>query len=310
MEQKIEPATEYYAFIYTNDGESDDIDDYIDCEERDVEIAVGAVCVGELTSQQSHLCIRHYRKELKTRKLEYVARFVERQSIPPSKETELKLLLFAESPPDGQEALDTLVRIANAVRKASDCESKNVATQAKLLLAESTNTDFLPMTFAASGKGNPISALEMYHEQIEQADAPADVFVKNKEPITTSESHDSPLVGVIKETNELLKKQNRLIEKGTTISKKGFGSLKPVDYQSLAELVKTLPPLKSESEDENWVARSTVSELTGEKTESLRQQRRRGETISFEYLLYGKDTEGRIWCKVSEGRKVFYLKNS
>ena len=37
-------------------------------------------------------------------------------------------------------------------------------------------------------------------------------------------------------TNELLEKQNRLIENGTAVNKKGFDSLEPVSHQSLKEL--------------------------------------------------------------------------
>jgi len=43
MEQNIEPATEYYALLFENDGELDDIEEYIDAEERIIELAVGAI---------------------------------------------------------------------------------------------------------------------------------------------------------------------------------------------------------------------------------------------------------------------------
>ena len=105
---------------------------------------------------------------------------------------------------------------------------------------------------------------------------------------------------------ELLKEQNRLIEKGTTVNRKGFDSLKPVNHQSLAELVRTLPPLRLEKEDENWILAARVAEKTGETIENLKKQRQRGEHYPHEGLVYGCDTEGRIWCNVSKSRSFFY----
>jgi len=106
---------------------------------------------------------------------------------------------------------------------------------------------------------------------------------------------------------ELLKKTNTLIEKNTIVTKKGFESLKPVDHQSFAELVKTLPLLRMEKEDENWILATTVKKHTGETLESLKKQRQRGEIYPYEGVIYGRDTEERIWCQVSKSRKVFYL---
>jgi hypothetical protein len=60
---------------------------------------------------------------------------------------------------------------------------------------------------AASGKGNPKSAIDAHNESIEWADEPADVVVKNPKDLT------SPIVKTLQKTNELLEKQNSLIEK-------------------------------------------------------------------------------------------------
>jgi DNA-binding PadR family transcriptional regulator len=125
-------------------------------------------------------------------------------------------------------------------------------------------------------------------------------FFVSVESSPTSVKEDSQVV-------ELLKKQNNLIEKGTAVNKKGFDSLKQKSHQSLAELVKTLPLLQQEREDENWVSLSTAETLTGEDKENLKKQRQRGANVLYEGLEYGKDTEGRIWCQPSK-RKVFYLK--
>jgi hypothetical protein len=113
---------------------------------------------------------------------------------------------------------------------------------------------------------------------------------------------------------ELLKKQNRMIEKSTAANRKGFDSLRPISHQSLAELVKNLPPLPQfEQEDENWVSEETLIKHTGEKTDTLRKQRNRGESypVQDEWLLYGRDNENRIWCKcIKTRKKPFYLKKS
>ena len=109
---------------------------------------------------------------------------------------------------------------------------------------------------------------------------------------------------------EGLKEVKVAVEKSVAISRKGFRSLKQVSHQSLAELVETLPPLKLEREDGNWVTVSTAQKHTGETLDNLRKQRYRGERILLNGLEYGKDTEKRIWCHVSGSRKVFYLKET
>ena len=129
-----------------------------------------------------------------------------------------------------------------------------------------------------------------------QADKPLDV-------------RDEEVVAAIKETNALLKKQNSLIKENTAVTKKGLPPTEPPEHQSLAELVKTLPPLKYGREDENWVSLSTAATHTGETTDNLRKQRQRGENVFFEGLEYGRDTEKRIWFGMSQ-RKVFYLKKT
>jgi positive regulator of sigma E activity len=66
-----------------------------------------------------------------------------------------------------------------------------------------------PIFIAASGKGNPKSAIDAYNESIEWADEPAAVVVKNPKDLT------SPIVKTLQKTNELLEKQNSLIENNT-----------------------------------------------------------------------------------------------
>ena len=125
MGQTTESATEYYALLYEDVGELDDIDEYIDHEERVVELAVGAVYIGELTDEQFPVFLKRCRREYKMRSFEYTVKFIEKQSIPPYKETELKSL-FAGLSIDRQEILDTVFDLAHAVRKASGCESENI----------------------------------------------------------------------------------------------------------------------------------------------------------------------------------------
>lgn len=162
----------------------------------------------------------------------------------------------------------------------------------------------------ASGKGVSKSAVEAYQETIEWADEPAEVIVKNKKPIAV---RDNQVV-------ELLKKLNSLVEKNTIVNKKGFDSLKPINHQSLAELVKTLPPLPGyEKENENWVLSKTAAAITGMRASYLGNLRRHSEKIPVpdDGIFYGQDKDGRIWFKVAEdnrerasGKKIFYLKTS
>ena len=119
---------------------------------------------------------------------------------------------------------------------------------------------------------------------------------------------DDVVVEAIKETNELLKKTNSLIEKGTAVTKKGFNSLKPLDLRSLTELIKRLPP-PAAGEDENWLLAQTVEESTGESLENLKKQRleeRGGKKITINGSEYGRDSEGRIWFKVSDRVFLYY----
>jgi len=119
---------------------------------------------------------------------------------------------------------------------------------------------------------------------------------------------DDVVVEAIKETNELLKKTNSLIEKGTAVTKKGFNSLKPLDLRSLTELIKRLPP-PAAGEDENWLSAQTVEESTGESLENLKKQRleeRGGKKITINGSEYGRDSEGRIWFKVSDRVFLYY----
>ena len=163
---------------------------------------------------------------------------------------------------------------------------------------------------AASGRGNPKSAVEAYQEAIEWADEPAEVIVKNIEPLAVK---DNRII-------ELLEKLNSLVEKNTAVNRKGFESLKPVNHQSLAELVKTLPPLPDYAkENENWVSSKTAAAITGLGAGYLGNLRRYSEKSPDpdNGVFYGQDKDGRIWFKVAEskrektsGKKIFYLKTS
>ena len=112
-----------------------------------------------------------------------------------------------------------------------------------------------PIFSAASGK--PTRSIPL-------ADEPNEVWVANEEPIAV---RDDGVVKAIEKTNELLAKQNSLIEKGTAVNKKGFASLKPIDVRSLTELIKTLPP-PAAGEDENWLSVQTVAQSTGESLDN------------------------------------------
>jgi len=107
---------------------------------------------------------------------------------------------------------------------------------------------------------------------------------------------------------ELLERQCSLTEKSTAVNKKGFASLKPIDIRLLTELIKTLPP-PAAGEDENWLSVQTVALSTGESVDNLKKQRseeRGGKKITIDGSEYGRDTEGRIWFKVSDRVFLYY----
>ena len=77
------------------------------------------------------------------------------------------------------------------------------STQGEPPPVESATADSLPIIMAASGKGNPKSLLEVYNEQVEWANDPGEVIVKNEEPIITSENPDSPMIGVLRNSLQI-----------------------------------------------------------------------------------------------------------
>ena len=136
MEQIIEPTTEYYALLFEDKGELDDIDDYIDKEERRIELAVGAVYIDKLTDEQFHNFLWRYKQESKIRKFKYTAEFIDRPSIPSSREKRLKSLFVGLSA-DRQEMLDTARQLADAARKPND---KNKPIKPKTKSVTDSNT--------------------------------------------------------------------------------------------------------------------------------------------------------------------------
>jgi len=100
---------------------------------------------------------------------------------------------------------------ANDVKPVSDCEKHETAitpskrTKAQITPSVGDIADYLTMTQAASGRGNPVTAVEAaYNESIERAEEPAEVIVKNEKPIITSESPDSPIVQAIEKATATL----------------------------------------------------------------------------------------------------------
>ena len=164
-----------------------------------------------------------------------------------------------------------------------------------------------PIFIAASAKRktpSKKSAFDDYNES-RPPEEPNEVWVANEEPIAV---RDDGVVKTLQKTNELLAKQNSLIEKGTAVNKKGFASLKPIDIRSLTELIKTLPP-PAAGEDENWLSAQTVAQSTGESVDNLKKQRsedRGGKKITINDSEYGMDTEGRIWFKASDRVFLYY----
>ena len=108
----------------------------------------------------------------------------------------------------------------------------------------------------------------------------------------------------------------KAIKESAAAIKRELRSLKPVNHQSLVELVKTLPPLQHEKEDEHWILQKTVAKETGLDLSYLKVQRQRGKTYTYNGIRYGQDKDGRIWCKRAvitgepKSRKIFYLKSS
>ncbi|MCL2305168.1 MAG: hypothetical protein FWC43_07575 [Planctomycetaceae bacterium] len=136
MEQIIESATEYYALLFEDEGELNDIDDYIDKEDRIIELAVGAVYIGELTDKQFHNFLWRYKQESKIREFKYTVEFIDRSSIPSRKEMELEMR-FVVLTTDRQEMLDTALQLADAARKPND---KNKPIKPKTKSVTDSNT--------------------------------------------------------------------------------------------------------------------------------------------------------------------------
>ena len=95
---------------------------------------------------------------------------------------------------------------------------------------------------------------------------------------------------------ELLQKQNSLIEKSTDVNRKGFNSLKTIDHLSFIERIKKLPPPPQfEQEDENWISEETLIKHTGEKADTLKHQRSRGDCYPvLESVLEGEEVVSEI----------------
>jgi hypothetical protein len=106
------------------------------------------------------------------------------------------------------------------------------------------------------------------------------------------------------------------VGKNTAVTAKGVQYLKPVSHKSLAEQVEELPPLHYDKENEYWVSAKTLSKETGMVLSYLRTLRSRSETFTHKGLRYGRDNDGRIWCKRAsvegekKSRKIFYLRSS
>ena len=189
MEQSTESATEYYALLFEDDGELDDIDDYdIDKEERIIELAVGAVYIGRLTGEQFHRFLWRYKQESKIRKFRYSVRFVDKQSVPDRKETELKLRLVGLDA-NRQEMLDTALQLANVVRKASDCENENILGECQ---TELTDAD-PPLLLMAPSAYPPVDTLTMEKANIENAPRELPFTLSGVAPGVPGSSSETPL---------------------------------------------------------------------------------------------------------------------
>jgi len=129
MEEKIESATEYYAFLLDNDDEFGDAHEFDGYEELIIDNAEGAVDIGELTDKQFDIFFKRCQKEFTMKMFKYAVRFIDKPSVPPHKKVEQRLLLdeCKKLTADRQEVLNAVFRLANAVRKASGCENKNIS---------------------------------------------------------------------------------------------------------------------------------------------------------------------------------------
>jgi len=96
------------------------------------------------------------------------------------------------------------------------------------------------------------------------------------------------------------------VTKNTAETKKGFQSLKMTNNQSLEELIKIIPT----PPHEHWVTAQEVADHTSEPIANLNKQRQRGEQVRDDSLVFGRDPEGRIWCRSESSNVVFYLKST
>jgi hypothetical protein len=275
-----------------------------------IQNAEAAVSIGRLTANQMRAFLLEYEKGYYGWDCiagGYNIVFISRRSIQDGSVEDYRLKALLGKKLQGyrgkrnyrQEALDAAVRMAKDIRKSE----KPVAVPPVQSAPMPKPVKTLPILLARKK--------DKTEKESESTDDNGRTtydgnFLANMSPPTA----ENMIVDNVKElAKEISAPIVAAIKEGTAVNKKGFQSLKSIDHQSLSELVKTLPPLHCEKEDENWVTASTAVKNTGEPLGNLNKQRQRGESFPFEGLVYGRDPEGRIWCHVSGSRKVFYRKS-
>jgi hypothetical protein len=85
--------------------------------------------------------------------------------------------------------INDMLKIIEAIEKMKGDVGGSVAdnTPQSVVLGAKDIADYPYQMQAASGRGNPTSVLNAYHESIEEANEPADVVVKNRKPIDVSD---------------------------------------------------------------------------------------------------------------------------
>ena len=156
----------FYAFLVDSE-ESVYVDDW-----------VGAVDIGELSRSQYIIFKKKFSQAYTGKGIGFHCQ----QPLSSNTERSLKIALnnYRFLTGDQKQALDVAIRVADQVRDAENCEDKNGTMDASAVMEP---TDCFYQAQAASGRGNPKSAVDAYNESIEWAGDPAEVIVKNKEPI-------------------------------------------------------------------------------------------------------------------------------
>jgi hypothetical protein len=115
-------------------------------------------------------------------------------------------------------------------------------------------------------------------------------------------------------TAELIRKQQKVLLLAERIStelvRRLNGKNEVKAEKTFAEELKGIKPPNFEQADENWITKQDAAELLQTKIQIMCVYEQRGQQIPRRGVIFGKTSDGYIWCRPSGKRKTFYLKSS